>query len=113
MNPLWQLILARFREFYREPAAVFWVYGFPLLMAVALGVAFRDRPVDKLHVELICDQSAPEAIVELRQKLAVDSRLDVTDAHDSGWQKRLRSGKSDAAIAVMISAGGEQRYEIW
>ena len=34
-------------EFYREPAAVFWVYGFPLLIAVALGIAFRDRPVER------------------------------------------------------------------
>ena len=27
--PLAQLVLARLREFYREPEAVFWVYGFP------------------------------------------------------------------------------------
>jgi len=33
MSPLWQLTLARFREFYREPAALFWVYGFPLILA--------------------------------------------------------------------------------
>ena len=40
-SPLSQLILARLREFYRRPEAIFWVYGFPLLMVVALGTAFR------------------------------------------------------------------------
>ena len=35
-----QLVLARLREFFREPEAVFWVYGFPLILAVVLGIAF-------------------------------------------------------------------------
>ena len=40
-----QLILARIREFYREPETIFWVYGFPLLLAGGLGVAFaRSQP---------------------------------------------------------------------
>ena len=38
-SPLAQLSIARLKEFFREPAAVFWVYGFPLLLAVALGIA--------------------------------------------------------------------------
>ena len=36
-RPLPQLILSRVREFYREPEALFWVYGFPILMIVVLG----------------------------------------------------------------------------
>src|ERR671928_116980 len=36
--PLAQLTLARLREFFREPAAVFWVYGFPLVLAAAPSV---------------------------------------------------------------------------
>jgi ABC-type multidrug transport system permease subunit len=37
---LTQLFLARLREFYREPMVIFWVYGFPIFLAVALGIAF-------------------------------------------------------------------------
>ena len=38
-HPFAQLFLG-VREFYREPEAVFWVYGFPvLLLAVGLGIA--------------------------------------------------------------------------
>src|SRR5207245_10766032 len=42
-QPLLQLFLARLREFYREPEVIFWVYGFPILLAVGLGIAFSGR----------------------------------------------------------------------
>ncbi len=111
MNPLWQLTLARFREFYREPAAIFWVYGFPLIMAVALGIAFRERPVEKVAVEIIADESAIEAVNELRDKLLADARLQVKSGDDL-WKKRLRSGKTDLVIFVRAGSDGPQ-YEMW
>ena len=42
-HPLIELTLARFREFLREPEAVFWVFAFPVLLSCALGVAFRSQ----------------------------------------------------------------------
>ena len=42
------LSLARFREFYREPEVVFWSFVFPILLAVGLGLAFRNRPAGRL-----------------------------------------------------------------
>src|SRR5574338_683035 len=44
------LILTRFREFFREPEAVFWVYVFPILLATGLGIAFRSRPPERVAV---------------------------------------------------------------
>lgn len=49
-NPLLTLTRARVREFVREPEALFWVFAFPIIMAVVLGFAFRDRPADKIPV---------------------------------------------------------------
>jgi ABC-2 type transport system permease protein len=34
---------ARLLEFVRDPAAVFWVFGFPVILAVVLGIAFRSQ----------------------------------------------------------------------
>ena len=48
-----QLTLVRYREFLREPEAVFWVFVFPILLAVGLGVAFRDRPQEVLKVGIV------------------------------------------------------------
>ena len=47
-----QLVLSRFREFYREPEAVFWAYIFPILMVIGLGIAFRNRPVEQIAVDV-------------------------------------------------------------
>jgi ABC-2 type transport system permease protein len=48
--PLVELTLARLREFVREPEALFWVFVFPILMACALGVAFRSRGEEPIVV---------------------------------------------------------------
>ncbi len=64
-HPLFQLTLARIREFGREPEAVFWVFIFPVLLALALGVAFRNQPLEKIRVGV--DSRIPDAerIVDL------------------------------------------------
>src|SRR5215216_84880 len=49
-NPLKELVKARIREFLREPGYVFWVFGFPLLMAIGLGLAFRSKAPEPPHI---------------------------------------------------------------
>jgi ABC-type multidrug transport system permease subunit len=51
-SPLVQLYLTRLRDFYRQPARVFWVYGFPTLLAIVLGFAFQNRPPAPISVDL-------------------------------------------------------------
>jgi len=45
-----QLTLASVRGFYREPEALFWVFGFPIVLAFALGIAFKSRGPEELRV---------------------------------------------------------------
>ena len=61
-HPLVQLTLARFREFLREPEAVFWVFAFPLIMTCALGIAFRSRGAEPVIVG-VAEQAGADAIV--------------------------------------------------
>jgi ABC-type multidrug transport system permease subunit len=49
-NPLWELTRARILEFVREKEAIFWVFIFPVLLALGLGIAFRNRPVESLRI---------------------------------------------------------------
>ena len=51
--PVWQLTLARLKLFLREPVAIFWVYGFPILMMMSLGIAFRDNPHEQIAVDVV------------------------------------------------------------
>ena len=55
VNPLLELTLARIREFVREPEAVFWVFVFPVLLAVALGIAFRETGPATVQVAVEAD----------------------------------------------------------
>ena len=51
--PLYTLTRARILEFVREPEALFWVFAFPIIMALVLGFAFRDRPADPVPVGVV------------------------------------------------------------
>lgn len=94
-SPLWQLVMARVREFFREPEAVFWGYGFPLLMAVALGFAFRNKPVEQFTVDLL---AGTENHTILR-KLQADPKFKVRVGDDAECRRRLRTGSTDLVIS--------------
>jgi ABC-2 type transport system permease protein len=107
LNPLVQLVLSRIRLFLREPAAVFWVYGFPLLMLIALGVAFRDDPQEKMSVDVV----GTGDVAALKERLAKDARFKVTTPAESDWKKRLQYGKTD--LVIEVSPNGPEPYLFW
>src|SRR6266702_4272997 len=47
------LLMARMLELKREPEVVFWVFIFPLLLALGLGIAFRNKPGDAVPVAIV------------------------------------------------------------
>ncbi|MHC1702333.1 MAG: ABC transporter permease [Tenuifilaceae bacterium] len=51
-----QLILVQIREFYREPAALFWSLLFPILMAWGLGIAFSNKPEQTKSIALVLNE---------------------------------------------------------
>jgi ABC-type multidrug transport system permease subunit len=55
LRPLAELTRARLLEFVREPSALFWVFVFPVLLAVALGIAFRTKPPEAARVAVSGD----------------------------------------------------------
>lgn len=112
-SALWQLTLARFREFYREPAALFWVYGFPLILAFALGLAFRERPVPASTVDVQHDPAHPEVSERLHESLAADPGLTVSVHDEATCRKRLRTSKSELIVVPRpgTPAGVEFLYD--
>jgi ABC-type multidrug transport system permease subunit len=102
-SPLGQLVLARLREFYRQPEVVFWVYGFPMLMVVALGIAFRNQPVEHIAVGVqdgAYSQSAADA-------LSANKKFQVQHCDPHDCRLKLRTGKTD----LVVIAGAGPRYE--
>jgi ABC-2 type transport system permease protein len=50
MSSFIELTSTRLKLFYREPGAIFWTFGFPLILTVALGIAFRNRPPEPSRI---------------------------------------------------------------
>lgn len=44
-HPIFQLMSVQFKEFFREPGALFWTFVFPILMAWGLGIAFTQKDI--------------------------------------------------------------------
>jgi ABC-type multidrug transport system permease subunit len=95
--PVAHLVMSRLREFLREPEAVFWVYGFPILMTVGLGVAFQSRPVERSSV-VIVDGPAAEATMEALASSGLPERFDVKVLTSDEAHRRLRTGRTDVVV---------------
>jgi len=129
-NPLVQLIRARIMEFFRKPEAIFWVYGFPLMMAVALGIAFRTRPATVILVDVVAGPSA-EKVATVLEAGSSDSTGEIgsvssKDVHAAGesirfevlqvdeelGRQRLRTGKSQMLIVPGAASESEAQGEL-
>jgi ABC-type multidrug transport system permease subunit len=99
-----QLTLSRFREFYREPEAVFWVFIFPILLAAGLGIAFRNRPAEASRIAVVSNASNPAVVDSLKKA----SGLVVETLDDTAAAAALRTGK--VALVVVPNADGTVEY---
>jgi ABC-2 type transport system permease protein len=94
-HPLWQLVLFRLRGFIREPEALFWVFAFPLLTSLALGIAFRNQALPELAVAVA---DGPEADALTTTLDAVDG-LTASRMTEAAGRDALRRGK--AALVLL------------
>ncbi len=94
-HPLTQLLLARVREFLREPEAVFWVYGFPLAMTIVLGFAFRNQPADAVAVDV---EDGPAA-ARRAAALNAGGKVQATVRAPAECARRLRVGKTPLVVS--------------
>jgi ABC-2 type transport system permease protein len=101
-HPLVELTAARIREFIREPGALFWVFVFPLLLAIGLGLAFRERPPDKAVVAV--ERGAPDA-VRLVRALRASGRLEVQLLEPKEARQALARGKVALVVGAAAGAG--------
>jgi ABC-2 type transport system permease protein len=105
-HPLVQLTLVRIREFLREPEAVFWTFFFPIILAVALGIAFRGGGEEAVPVAVQAGAGADTIVEALRASGRAEAeQLPAEQANDA-----LRRG--DVALVVTAdTAGVRYRYD--
>ncbi|MGH7579396.1 MAG: ABC transporter permease [Gemmatimonadales bacterium] len=98
-HPLVQLTLVRYREFFREPEAVFWVFVFPVLLTAGLGIAFRNQAPERTPVAVVERGAASQAVLE-----ALSRSPDLLPAEyaEAEAANALRIGR----VALVVVPGG-------
>ena len=107
--PLVELTLSRLREFWREPEALFWILVFPILMACALGVAFRAQGDEPIVVGVVGGESGVAA--------TLSQAAGVTDAVPETLEASLQLSEAalvDLGVAMgpVIASIHEKRSEL-
>jgi len=100
-NPLVELTLGRLREFLREPEAVFWVFVFPVLLAFALGIAFRNTAPEKARIAI---ESEGGNSTELAAILSRSTEVQAEVLSPEEAAKALRTGRVDLVVQAKGAA---------
>ena len=102
------LLMARMLELKREPEVVFWVFVFPLLLALGLGIAFRNKPGNASSIAIVQG-------VENAQSLLANSpqhnEFKVQVLSPAEAQQGFRLGKFDLVIEPDGKGGIQYRYD--
>jgi ABC-2 type transport system permease protein len=101
-SPLFQLTLARIRGFFREPSAVFWTFAFPVLLTIALGVAFRSRPPEPVRTAVEAGPGAEAVRAALSAGKDVTALVLAPDAAGTA----LRTGR----VSIVVVPGDPPAY---
>ena len=99
-----QLLLFRLRGFYREPEAVFWVYIFPIMLTVLLGIAFRNQPPQQPSIDIEASPAA-DALIAAFAEPPLAEQFEVEVCKPGSCAERLRLGKSAVTLAVDPDSG--------
>ena len=93
-RPLVQLTLSRMREFLREPEAVFWTFVFPVVMSLALAVAFPTRAGRDVLVGL-----EPGAASDaLRAALSRSEGIELREITPADERRAIREGTVNIVV---------------
>jgi len=100
----------RLRELWREPEVIFWVFGFPILLALGLGIAFRDKPAEIVRVAIVSGAESQNALSMIQRAPGGSSiHADVLD--ESTALRGFRLGKYDLVIESNPEGGYVYRYD--
>ncbi|MGA6994108.1 MAG: ABC transporter permease [Candidatus Deferrimicrobiaceae bacterium] len=96
-RPLRHLVLARLLESLRHPETIFWTFLFPILLAVALGIAFRGEHPGPTNVVVVDGPGA----AKVERGLQADNGMRVEVLSREAANHRIRTGRA----AVMVIPG--------
>jgi ABC-type multidrug transport system permease subunit len=105
-----QLIMAREKEMWREPEVIFWVFVFPILLALGLGIAFRNKPAEVNRVAIVAGPGAARAF-ELLEASPQKGSVRAQVLPEAAALNQFRLGKYDLVVIPEVDGALEYRYD--
>ncbi len=95
------------REYMRTPEAIFWTYGFPLVMALVLGFAFGEGKVAQVPVGVVQETAESPLLTALREH--GEGRLIAEAVSPSRARRDLTLGRYDLLVEGDVA---QPRFEL-
>jgi ABC-2 type transport system permease protein len=113
--PIVELTLSRMREFLREPEAVFWVFAFPVLMALALGVAFRSQKPQEVVAGVVMTEAGTNHAAAGEKDMSAQQLVQALQKAGGIRVRELTPGEVDVAlrnglVSVVVFPGAPPTY---
>ncbi len=100
---------ARMKELWREPEVIFWVFVFPLLLALGLGIAFRNKPADLTPIAVV-NNSHAQSVLELLQRSPSKESIHADVLDEKSALDRFRLGQY-SLVVTCDEDGLHYRYD--
>ena len=104
------LLGARLKELAREREVAFWVFVFPLLLALGLGFAFRNKPADVTSIAVVSGPQA-QSVISLIQNSPQKSAIHAEIVDRSRASKGFRLGKYDLVVEPQTTDNIQYEYD--
>ena len=98
------------KELRREPEVVFWMFVFPLLLSVGLGIAFRNKPADATSIAITSNSYAAN-VLALVQKAAPKNSIRAEIVDRGRAMQGLRLGKYDLVVEPITAEAVQYDYD--
>ncbi len=99
-----QLLSIQFKQFFRRPAALFWSFVFPVLMSLALGMAFSDKPVITQHAAVVLPVSSGTSLI----KTFLETRCEKNNSVKEKYQLTVDNSQLGKTITLFICTTWEK-----
>ena len=115
-NILLRLVISQFKIFFREPGVVFWSFGFPVIMAWILGIAFANKSEILSNVAIVSENKQTLSVFPkwlhdktgtLQTELSGESELEWEVGQNEGNRARFRFRLMSAEEAVLALKRGQ------
>ena len=103
------LLGARMKELWREPEVIFWVFVFPLLLALGLGIAFRNKPSDITPIAVV-NNSQAQSVMDLLQRSPAKNSFHADVLDEKTAIDRFRLGQY-SLVVTSDENGLHYRYD--